>query len=845
MIPKRLLCLLFAVMFAGPVRAETLPAGARARLGTTNLWHGPVIRGLLFAADGKSFYSLSDGDSVVRQWDVSNGQEMRAFPHNQRLVTFALSRDGRLLATATADRTVRLWSTSVGETIAAWPRKLVSQSLAFAPDSKTLAVLPGDEADTLSLLDAASGKETHKLKFEIIWRDENLRFRMRMRMQAGVWDADERVEGFVAYSPDGKQLALLAGTSIILCDLATMKKVRRYEVGRGRGDSPAMQFAPDGQTLFSVGTGGVQRWEINSIEALDPLKANDLLTGLSVSANGKLVAAVGGQNFFLWNGSGKEMHSLTVEGEFLTAVACSPDGKTAVTGDREGVLRVWEVETGKELLLPGPRPRFRALAFLGTEAGMVSADERLLIHWDAAGKETQQLKVGKEQNVELMLSPDGRTLALRREDGKVRLLDPATGEVRATLEGESRKNSAFVFSSDSRLLAIMEGNSQRPVSVYDLRGKEVRQIADQALFSDCFVFLPDGRSLITANSNTSLSVWELATGKARRNLRLVTSSGGSSGDEFEAMLMMQWRMERGGRDKYLQTPQTLAASPDARLFAIIQGSTVSMLDLHTGKRLGRVETPGPGLVCIAFSPDGKLLVGAGNDRLLYLWDPATLKEVGTLAGHRGAVRQLVFAADGKMLASASDDRTALLWDMPAALEAARQASRVVPAVRSMEQLWTDLGGDDPQHADAAVRELTARPKETLALLRERLHPVAVVDGKQLAKWVAELDDSDFGVREAAAADLEKAGEQARDALKAALVGKPSPELKRGAGDLLKKLDEHTYSAEVVRDLRALETLEAIGDAEAKKLLTAMAAGAATDPRTQDARAALERLLLRK
>jgi WD40 repeat protein len=832
--PKRLLCLLFAVVLAGPVRAETLPAGARARLGTTNLWHGPVVRGLLFAADGKSFYSLSDGDSVVRQWDVSTGQELRAFTHNQRLVAFALSHDGRLLATATVDHTIRLWSTSLGETIASWPRKLAPQTLAFAPDSKTLAVLPGDEAETLSLLDAASGKEMHKLKFETIWRDDNRGIGFRRRMQA--WDDDEHVDTFVTYSPDGKHLALVAGTNITLWDLATMKKIRRYEVGRTRGEVAAMQFAGDGQTLFSVTAGGVQRWDINSIEALETLKGNDPLLSLSVSANGNLIAACGGPNLFLWHG--KEARPLTLEGDFLTTVACSPDGKTAVTGDREGVLRVWEAETGKERLLPGPRPQFRSLAFLGAEAALVSADERLLTHWDAAGKETQRLKVGKEQNVNLMLSPDGRTLVLRREDGKIRLLDTGTGEIRATLEGESRRYSAFVFSADSRLLAVMEGNSQRPVSVYDLRGKEVRQIADQALLSDSFVFLPDGRSLITANSNTALSMWELATGKPRRTLHLVASTGGNSAEDNEAMV--PWRVERNSRDKYLQTPETLAVSSDARLFAIIQGSTVSLLDLHTGKRLGRVETPGPGLVCIAFSPDGKVLVGAGNDRLLYFWDPATMKEIGTLAGHRGTVRQLVFAADSKTLATASDDRTALLWDMPAALEVAQHANRVVPAVRSMEQLWADLGSDDPQRADAALRELTARPKETLTMLKEHLHPVKVMDAKQLAKLVAELDDGDFGVREAAAAELEKTGEQARDALKAALAGKPSPELKRGAGDLLKKLDEHTYSAEVVRDLRALETLEAIGGAEAKKLLTAMASGPANDPRTQDASSALER-----
>ena len=78
-------------------------------------------------------------------------------------------------------------------------------------ERNTIKKLPGDEASSLSLLDAATGKETHKLKFEVSGRYE-MRFRIRMRMNAGGrWDGDEREEGVVAYSPDGKHLALLAG----------------------------------------------------------------------------------------------------------------------------------------------------------------------------------------------------------------------------------------------------------------------------------------------------------------------------------------------------------------------------------------------------------------------------------------------------------------------------------------------------------------------------------------------------------------------------------------------------------------------------------------------------------
>ena len=74
------------------------------------------------------------------------------------------------------NRTLTLWSTATGEVVASWPRKLAPQGLAFSADNGTLAVLPGGEAESLSLLDVVTGKEQRQLKFEGGGRD-NIRLR--------------------------------------------------------------------------------------------------------------------------------------------------------------------------------------------------------------------------------------------------------------------------------------------------------------------------------------------------------------------------------------------------------------------------------------------------------------------------------------------------------------------------------------------------------------------------------------------------------------------------------------------------------------------------------------------
>jgi WD40 repeat protein len=69
------------------------------------------------------------------------------------------------------------------------------------------------------------------------------------------------------------------------------------------------------------------------------------------------------------------------------------------------------------------------------------------------------------------------------------------------------------------------------------------------------------------------------------------------------------------------------------------------------------------VVCLDFSPDGKLLATASGDQTIKLWNTDTWEELTTLKGHEHEVHNVGFSSDGKLLISSGKDETARIWSV--------------------------------------------------------------------------------------------------------------------------------------------------------------------------------------
>ncbi len=246
---------------------------------------------------------------------------------------------------------------------------------------------------------------------------------------------------------------------------------------------------------------------------------------------------------------------------------------------------------------------------------------------------------------------------------------------------------------------------------------------------------------------------------------------------------------------------------------------------------------------MVFSPDGKTLASASEDKTVRLWEVFTGKEIGQLQGQQGPVHAVVYSPDGKTLASAGGNTTVLVWLLSAVCPAREMPTTKLDA-KALDNLWAELANENAAKAYQAVYTLIQRAESrerpgAVTFLQERLRPVLPPDAQRIARLLAEQDDDELTFREKAGQELEQLGELVRPALEKALAGNPSPEARRHVEALLEKLS--TPTPERLRTLRAVMVLEQIGTPEAKQLLETLSKGAEGALLTEEARAARQRM----
>jgi hypothetical protein len=342
------------------------------------------------------------------------------------------------------------------------------------------------------------------------------------------------------------------------------------------------------------------------------------------------------------------------------------------------------------------------------------------------------------------------------------------------------------------------------------------------------VLSPDGRLRFTTNENER-EVQDVPTGALRRRLRSKHAGGTLFGNEVNAF----------SPDGVLFASKVCDWEQKERVSTVVCRG-IQVWETATGNPVALVSEDCDGN--LFFAPDGRTLVVVGEGAIR-AWDAVTGERVyrqpvapDLLPWNPNAA---AISPDGRRLAVALSDTTVAVWDLSAAAD--RVAARgPVWGAADGGALWDDLAGDDAERAAAAIDRLASDPREAVALLRRRLKPAAGVPTDKLNRLLADLDDDDTDVRDAASRRLAKLGEQAEPALYDALSLRLSGEQRRRVLAVLASAAPAEPSPERLSERRAVRALEQMDTPAARGLLDEWAGGGPNAPPTRDARAALAR-----
>jgi WD40 repeat protein len=110
--------------------------------------------------------------------------------------------------------------------------------------------------------------------------------------------------------------------------------------------------------------------------------------------------------------------------------------------------------------------------------------------------------------------------------------------------------------------------------------------------------------------------------------------------------------------------RSISYSPNGKILASAgNDKIVKLWDIKLGRELHTLNGHQKDVNSVSYSPNGKILASASDDQTIKLWDAVSGRELRTLRGHRGGVTKISYSPDGKTLASSSLDKTVKLWNI--------------------------------------------------------------------------------------------------------------------------------------------------------------------------------------
>lgn len=662
---------------------------------------------LLLDSAEKKLYTGGKG-MLIKQWDVSTGRCQKTFMRQQNWVdSFAVSKDGQLVAIAQKDGEIKIFDADSGEVVetlyghnepvramafSADGKKLVSgghdklvkvwdvasgsskdlrghkgwvQSVAFSPDGKVVA--SGSFDSTVKVWDADTGEQMHDLTGHDAWvRD-------------------------VAFSPDGKRLATCGDD----------KKIKIWNVASGECEKTLtgherwvndVYYSEDGKQLISSSGDGTEKtWGMDTGKCLSTIQEqNDLRNAMIYAADGKMFAEKIECPFCDEEIRPGDVIAICDYCKTPQHIACWRENGSKCVACGKNIYKPHEIGVDFDKMYNSQRSRGLFGKFFENNLGSgrsvfdnvkVLAFSALIlllilvaVAYYLVREPRMRTIIAHNYWIEaLKFSPDGKYLASGSGDGMVKVWSARSGSFIRTLKAGNFPIETLTFLFDGK--KIVTAGWEKLLRLWDIEtGKECGIYTGHHQMVYSLAATRNNESLVSSAGDNSIRIWDAATFECKKIIRghissvygIAVSSDGSkiascSNDrtvkvwDFEGNLIIAM----AGHDGAVRTVDFHPGG-----FLLASGSDegdVVIWNQKTGERVKTLNGHSKRIRAVAFSHNGNMLASASDDHLVIVWDIRSGSQIEVLKGHTDRVCTVAFSPDDNRVASAGDDRTIKIW----------------------------------------------------------------------------------------------------------------------------------------------------------------------------------------
>jgi len=383
--------------------------------------------------------------------------------------------------------------------------------------------------------------------------------------------------------------------------------------------------------LLSVPCGWAQAWQTHPLlqigQGEGPFAA-------AFSPDRTRVATGGRRGAFIWDvETGELLRTFPGHTGDVTAVAYSNDGSMLVTGSNDRTARLWDVNSGQQLLALVEDGDVNIVVFSPDDT-LIATGDRI---WDTATGELRRDHIISSPRA-LAFSGDGAWLLVGSDDGKIRLWDWEGNLLLRVFQG-TYSNTAVAFSPDERYIATSSGD--RVVLLDVNSGEAVREFTREGWgWINTVAFSPDGSRVLTGGTNEAI-LWDTQSGERIRTFWPYT------------FWPYRFNDSNGLLSAVFATDEIRTISTDGSIY---------IWESESGGEEMVLAGHGSGVSSVAFSPDGTRVLTGSGDNTAKLWDAQAGAEIRTFSGHTDLIRSVAFSPGGTRVLTGSGDNTAKLWD---------------------------------------------------------------------------------------------------------------------------------------------------------------------------------------